>query len=766
MKTTYTILLTALAAQQATATWDLFAKPHNTPKYNDNVCDDKQKSGFDWSDLKSGDKNFKYGDFDFSGGWSCSNSLGKRDSLTRRTFGSKVIKNSCSKDKPASFSCNDKPTGFSVDTIDVSTEFDAELEFHYKMGDGSTCKQYTKCSQGGTTVKNTQCGGAKSVDVYLGKHFKGEKESCEIGLHHIGFDCDKGSDYTPPKAPEAPPATYSAALPSSSAESSAVASSSAVETSYSVFESSSAIEASSSAVETTSTYEASSAVVASSSAVETSSAVEASSSVVEASSSAIETPATTVCGQYGGPLCSTSAVEASSVVLSSTAVPFTNTSTTAYNAAPPSSVAISTETPEASTAASSSVVASTGCGYGGSCEGTTVVASSVVPASSSAVVAISSGTAAPQPSTPSYPPVSPPDVLPKCMNTWLQVDDKCKNNADKSCYCKNPEFTKNVIDCVTAWCGTDEETQKSLQYLIGICADHVPENPKIIEDCPSYIPLNPESPTGGDDTVSTIVSAGVSTIVSAGVSTIVSAGVSTVVSAGVSTTAAAGYPAPSVPAGETATPSGAYPVAPGVPGTPSGAYPVAPGVPGTPSGAYPVAPGVPGTPSDAYPVAPGVTAAPSDAYPVGPGAPAAPSDAYPVAPGVTGAPSAPAPSAPAPEVPVTTITYGTTHITVPMVHFTTETNNVAGAVPTAPVGLVGGDEPAQTPAATTGSNGAPYPTGAPYPVASTFGTQTAPLATGTGAYRPTSPPEFTGAAAAFKVPASAFIGAALAFFAL
>jgi hypothetical protein len=46
---------------------------------------------------------------------------------------------------------------------------------------------------------------------------------------------------------------------------------------------------------------------------------------------------------------------------------------------------------------------------------------------------------------------------------------------------------------VAAW-STDEETQEALQYLLGICASHVPENPGLITDCPTYIPLNPTTP--------------------------------------------------------------------------------------------------------------------------------------------------------------------------------------------------------------------------------------------------------------------------------
>jgi hypothetical protein len=124
----------------------------------------------------------------------------------------------------------------------------------------------------------------------------------------------------------------------------------------------------------------------------------------------------------------------------------------------------------------------------------------------------------------------------------------------------------------------------------------------------------------------------------------------------------------------------------------------------------------------------------------------------------------PAPETPAGETPCTTITFGTTTLTVPQVHFTTQTNS-AGANPTEPVALVPGTaEPAQTPAATTPAAG-----GAPYPIPSTMGTATVPMgtATGTGAIRPSSPAEFTGAALPFTmVPKGALFGAALAFFAL
>lgn len=49
------------------------------------------------------------------------------------------------------------------------------------MNDGSLCKQKSvPCKKEGSTIENTQCGGAKSVDVYLGSSYKGSKSDCQI----------------------------------------------------------------------------------------------------------------------------------------------------------------------------------------------------------------------------------------------------------------------------------------------------------------------------------------------------------------------------------------------------------------------------------------------------------------------------------------------------------------------------------------------------------------------------------------------------------
>lgn len=163
MKTAYALV--AILTAHATA-WDFNAQPYNTPQYANNECNSKQKVGFHWVDLKAGASNFQYADFDFSHGWTCSNSFGKREIFTR-AFNNKAITNTCSKKTPASFGSDKKKHGFSITTLDPSSEYDAEVDIHYTLVDGSVCKQLAvPCKKAGSTIKNSQCGGAKKVDVF------------------------------------------------------------------------------------------------------------------------------------------------------------------------------------------------------------------------------------------------------------------------------------------------------------------------------------------------------------------------------------------------------------------------------------------------------------------------------------------------------------------------------------------------------------------------------------------------------------------------
>ena len=77
------LIAVGLASQAAATGWldqDAYSCPSNT----DNKCSDSQQGGYDWSGLESGSFD-SYGSNSFSG-FSCGNSYGKRDLLTKRTF--------------------------------------------------------------------------------------------------------------------------------------------------------------------------------------------------------------------------------------------------------------------------------------------------------------------------------------------------------------------------------------------------------------------------------------------------------------------------------------------------------------------------------------------------------------------------------------------------------------------------------------------------------------------------------------------------------
>ncbi|KAI0975526.1 hypothetical protein F4678DRAFT_273796 [Xylaria arbuscula] len=191
MKSTLALVALAAGISHVTATGFHDAPSYSCPDNQDNQCTSDMTKGFDWSDLNIGSFD-TYKGFQYSG-YTCSQKFNKRDALTGRSFQSKCITGKATQDKDSSpkISC-DKSQGVdksSITEFQVTPEFDCDLEFHYTMPDGSTCKHRSSCQASGTTVKNTQCGGATDVTVvYPSQPDKG-KDSCDYGIHSIGFDC-------------------------------------------------------------------------------------------------------------------------------------------------------------------------------------------------------------------------------------------------------------------------------------------------------------------------------------------------------------------------------------------------------------------------------------------------------------------------------------------------------------------------------------------------------------------------------------------------
>jgi hypothetical protein len=243
-----TIIVAGLAVGQAAATgWRLDAHQYSSPYNTNNECSAEQKPGYNWDNLEPGSFD-SYGSNKFSG-FKCGNSFGKRDGVSKRLFQDKCI--TADIDKEPKIECNGKDK-MTIDSYQVSSSWDTDVDAHHEMPDGSVCKQTHRCTKGGNTVQNTQCAGSTKVTFKpkKGESGKNEKgESCSIGIHSIGFNCGEASSSSTQPAYSAP-ATSSAPAYSSSV----IESTSATESSTSAVSTS---ETTSSVVDTTSSTEGS-----------------------------------------------------------------------------------------------------------------------------------------------------------------------------------------------------------------------------------------------------------------------------------------------------------------------------------------------------------------------------------------------------------------------------------------------------------------------------------------------------------------------------
>ncbi|KAK2003822.1 hypothetical protein LX36DRAFT_54506 [Colletotrichum falcatum] len=545
MKNSVAILAFAAGVSQVTATgWNKFpsfALPQNT----DNKCDDKQKAGFSWGDLNTGSFS-NYGGFDFKG-WTCESDFSKRDVLAPRTFTKgKVISGSCGQKKETSpsFGCGSgagAPDKFSISHFDVSVEFDCDLEFHYDMPDGSNCKQRSPCSKSGTTVKNSQCGGAKNVTIVYPSQPSKPKSTCGVGVHTIGFDCS-------PPQPSVPPKTVTKALPSATTMSTLIqvpttpavipsvskpvgetkpATAPGKETSIPVPIKSETIPVVVPSVSVpaggeTTTYAAlpsvsvpvketiPAGVPSVSKPVEQTPAISKPVEETPAVSKPVEqTPA------ISKPVEETPAVSKPVEQTPSVPAPGNATKPVLTETAP----AVTPAIPETKT----TVYDTTSTIYTTRVETITSCAPEITncPANSHAVVTRTVPltttvcpvtetfvhTPAPAPTKPagqppkvdsekpvaSAPAVKPsapqpagpaetlpcPDVVPQCLSSWMWSSG-CTANSDADCYCPDAKFVENIFSCIYAYGANDDIISKATQFFQGICAPHIPQNPAIV----------------------------------------------------------------------------------------------------------------------------------------------------------------------------------------------------------------------------------------------------------------------------------------------
>jgi hypothetical protein len=614
MKTAAFALLAAASVEQVAATYSLGsawtqAKPYSCPGNTNNNCNAQQQSGWDFSDVPTGPVG-SYAGFTFTG-WSCENDFGKRDSLlSARTFGStgRSIVGDCTADKDTTpcISAGSSTGHFSVDTFSVSPEFDTRLEFHYEMPDGSTCKQSASCSSQGTTVKNSQCGGAKKVSiVYPGSG----KSSCKTKVHHISWDCGSNAPppshsqpaysqpaytppsggshhhsqppysqpvYTPPSggshhhshsqpgypvppysqtttAPAgaetttAPGETYTAPAGTTTAPAGADTTTTApvgAETTTAPAGTTTApagadtTTTAPAGAETTTapgeTYSAPAGTTTAPAGAETTTApgetapattvpygntppagtttaagttdVAVSTSIITApsdtSSAAAETTTTAPGETYSAPVgetttapagTTTAAVETTTApattgeagavttgsqsvyttVYQSTSTVFTTTVHTITSCAPEvTNCPARTDKPVLTTV---TVAISTTV-----CPVTATITGSAPQQTSGGAAA---GTQAPSGTAPGSSPAETglpcPDVLPKCINTWLPLVPNCKDNTDASCYCPSKDLVQKVFDCIYSNGQNDDDVSAAIVFFQGVCASYAGSNPAV-----------------------------------------------------------------------------------------------------------------------------------------------------------------------------------------------------------------------------------------------------------------------------------------------
>lgn len=347
------------------------------------------------------------------------------------------------------------------------------------MGDGSTCKQRSSCSSQGSTVKNSQCGGAKNVTIVYPSGQSGDKipkasSTCGVSIPTVSFDCSSASSTTTkytqthssqiktstvPSIPGKPTATGpSGVKPTSPSETgskpslpvgpSGPAGSQTTPVASQTPPTPSSAESTSveSSAEST-TYEITSTAITS---FETTSTVYSTSiqTITSCGPEVVSCPAEVSKGQTA----TTTVV----VAVSTTICPVTATQTSVFT--------------------TSHAVTQT--------QGVPPPAGESSPAESGPAPESSTSELSPIASTTEESPAAPtetlpcPTIVPACISTWNFVVG-CVDNADASCYCPDANFVQNVYQCLYAYGDSDETVAEAIQYFQGICGSYAGNNPAV-----------------------------------------------------------------------------------------------------------------------------------------------------------------------------------------------------------------------------------------------------------------------------------------------
>ncbi|KAF5138344.1 Translation initiation factor IF-2 [Metarhizium anisopliae] len=488
MKSALSVVVAAAGVQQASATFGLLggggisfnfgldwsgAKTFPCPGNVVNKCTPEQENDWDWSDVATGSLN-TYAGFNFGGGWSCESNFGKRGDIQGRTFGlGKVISGSCNQGDEAGLSIGVGASAgidaFSINSFDMSTEFDARLEFHYDMPDGSVCKQTSDCKRGGSTIVNNQCGGAKKVRVIYPKQIihKGISFSkkCKISCHKIKWHCGK---------PTPKPSTSTT---SSKETTPAQQTTPGKETTPSK--------------ETTSAHQTTPGK-------ETTPAQQTTPSKETTPAQQTTPGKETTPAQQTTPGQQTTPSQPTTAATTTPATTFVTTYDTTSTVFTTSTKTITSCGPEVTECPGKTgphivtvtiPVSTTICPVTETRTQSQGVPTTVILPSKSETTIKEQPTPEqptgekPNPVT-SQPPQSTqtppcPPVVPRCLNTFVDLKAKCADNKDASCFCPDKDFVKNIFDCIYAHGESDNVISEAISFFQGICGRYIPENPVI-----------------------------------------------------------------------------------------------------------------------------------------------------------------------------------------------------------------------------------------------------------------------------------------------
>ncbi|GAB0138120.1 hypothetical protein EsDP_00006364 [Epichloe bromicola] len=478
MKSTLSSLAVAAAGvQQAAATlggiglgarvsfdYDLgfsAAKTFPCPSNIINKCTPQQQGNWDFNDLNTGSFD-AYAGFKFDGGWSCEDNKNKRGELQGRTFGpGKVISGTCEQQNNAGLAigvgANAGVDAFSIGSFDLSTEFDARLEFHYDMADGSVCKHTSDCKRGGSTIVNNQCGGAKKVRIVYPKQIQTGltfKKKCKVSCHKIKWQCGKPS-------PRPPRTTATTQVVQTTPETVVVRTS----TRPGQQETTSAVRAPTNS--STQPGQQTAPTVPATVGTQTTTFVttfDSTSTVFTTSTKTITScgPTVTECPGKNG-----THVVTVTVPVSTTICPVTVTRT--HTEGLPTTVVLPSNSKTEGNAEPTG-------------ENPTGERSNPTTTTTTTTNAEKPAGERPNPtgevSRPSQAPPCPA-VVPRCLNTFLELKSKCQNNKDAGCYCPNKEFVDTIFNCIYAHGENDNIISEAVSFFQGICGPYIPQNPAI-----------------------------------------------------------------------------------------------------------------------------------------------------------------------------------------------------------------------------------------------------------------------------------------------